>query len=861
MRTNVYRSALYFLLLCVLACCTSTTFAAEVYLDELQIENITQGWGSPQTNRSVDGNPISISGNAFKRGIGTHAPATIVLELHKTAKSFTAQVGVDDELGPNRGSVTFKASTPDKTLNETPVMTAGDKPREFTVDLTNLRYLILEVTDAGDGNGQDHADLANAKITYTGQKPRIIPISQLPRPVSPTNRANAPAALIPYPQKVEWTGKRFNLIDSTRVSINNTDYNSKNLENVLSFLIAELQPHGIDRTKGFFIGRPNYLILPNQIRLHIDEISKAPVNADQAYSITVTDKGATVTAPNAQGLYHGTQTLLQLVKTDGDQPYIPTCKITDWPAFKYRGLMHDLGRNYQSPDLLKKQIDLLAQYKFNVFHMHLTDYPGFRIESIKYPELNDPANYRATRQPGKFYTYDQLNEIINYCRDRHILVIPEIDMPGHSTYFNETFGVDMQSEKGTEILKNILDEFFDHIDLPIIHIGSDEVHISNPDFMPTMVDFIRKHDKDIVVWRPGHLPDKKVITQLWSRGPKPVPGVRYIDSQANYVNHMDPLMGPVRAFFQQPCRVPQSTDLALGGILCHWPDNNVGKQINIYRQSPVFPAMLAYADRIWRGAQHNRYDLWAKLPAPHTDVFDEFAQFESDMLAHRDKYFTDMPFPYVKQTDIRWRIAGPFDHQGDFDSSFPPEDSIQPDYTFGNETYNWRPATGGTVFLRHHFGFPSYITSADKGTVYALGFIKSDHAQDAHMWIGFHDYSRSGGRRGGPFAQLGQWHTTDPKIWLNDEPIDPPEWNNPGLARNTKEIPFTDEGYIYREPTKIKLRKGWNKIFLKVPHGGTSWKWMFTAVPVKWDGKRATELTSVRFATDAEYDRLIKQQK
>ena len=132
--------------------------------------------------------------------------------------------------------------------------------------------------------------------------------------------------------------------------------------------------------------------------------------------------------------------------------------------------------------------------------------------------------------------------------------------------------------------------------------------------MNEMADFVREKGKKVIVWRPGHLPDKNVITQLWTGAAKPVAGVPYLDSQANYVNHMDAFVGPVRAFYQQPCRVPSGTDMALGGILCHWPDNAIGVQTDIYTQSPVYPAMLAYAERVWRGAKINREDCWAKLP-------------------------------------------------------------------------------------------------------------------------------------------------------------------------------------------------------------------------------------------------------
>lgn len=93
--------------------------------------------------------------------------------------------------------------------------------------------------------------------------------------------------------------------------------------------------------------------------------------------------------------------------------------------------MHDTGRNFRTVDMLKKEIDLFSQYKLNVFHWHLTDNPAWRIECHAYPQLNDPKFQRKGRDEGKFYTYDEIRDVIRYARERGIIIIPEIDMPGH----------------------------------------------------------------------------------------------------------------------------------------------------------------------------------------------------------------------------------------------------------------------------------------------------------------------------------------------------------------------------------------------------------------------------------------------
>ncbi len=126
--------------------------------------------------------------------------------------------------------------------------------------------------------------------------------------------------------------------------------------------------------------------------------------------------------------------------------------------------------------------------------------------------------------------------------------------------------------------------------------------------------------------------------------------------------------------------------------------------------------------------------------------------------------------------------------------------------------------------------FPSWFKEK-QGTVYAMTRVWSPRDQEADCWIGFHDWSRSGGRRGGPFPRQGEWHTTQPRVWVNGVTVDPPVWKNPEMAAASDEIPFVDENYSFREPSKISLKKGWNPVLLKVPQGGNSWKWMFTFVP------------------------------
>ena len=143
------------------------------------------------------------------------------------------------------------------------------------------------------------------------------------------------------------------------------------------------------------------------------------------------------------------QTLTQLADNEG---YVPDIQIHDWSEYPFRGFMHDTGRNFQTIEMLKETIDLMSFYKINYFHWHLTDYPAWRIECKVYPQLNDPQYQRPGRDCGKYYTYDEIRDLIAYAKERGITIMPEIDMPGHSAYFKNAFGFTMDSEDGLALL-------------------------------------------------------------------------------------------------------------------------------------------------------------------------------------------------------------------------------------------------------------------------------------------------------------------------------------------------------------------------------------------------------------------------
>lgn len=626
-------------------------------------------------------------------------------------------------------------------------------------------------------------------------------------------------ALIPMPQHVEWTPQQFDMADSS----------------------------------ARFVQR----IAPT--------IPQVQVNRDEAYSLKVSSDSVILEATTETGIFRGQQTVKQLIVRKNGKRFLKGCTIVDWPAFAVRGFMQDVGRNFQGMDMLKEQIDVLAAYKFNVFHFHVTENPGWRLESKVYPQLNSEES--MTRQKGKFYTQEDYKELVAYCQDRKITLIPEFDIPGHSAAFRKAMGIEAMNDPRVQpVLIDLVDELCSLAPaevMPYIHLGTDEVWHSyeepSPTLLPALLERVTQHHgRELIVWRPGqHIEGDSVsITQLWSSNGYPKPGHRYIDCRLNYLNHLDPLAGISQLYFERINGAAHGDSLRLGGILCCWNDNNVNGEYDILTQNPVYPGILTYSETSWTGQKREIGENYlAKLPKKGSELLNEFRAFEDRLIGHRDKYFTGKPFPYVKQTNIEWKVIGPIAHGGDVEVQFPVEDELLETYQIDSANYTWQgPFIGGTIHLTHFFGYPSYFPK-EAGTYYAYTRIWSPKEQTVGAWIGFHDWSRSAGRRGGPFPQDGEWHNTHPKVWLNGKPVTAPKWNKPGLASNTEEIPFTDENYFFRNPASIHLKNGWNQVLLKIPVKNETWKRMFTFVPVQFDYFTVREVKDLRFSADLKKER------
>ena len=559
---------------------------------------------------------------------------------------------------------------------------------------------------------------------------------------------------------------------------------------------------------------------------------------EEAYHLTVTGKRIILEATTPKGMYWGKQTLEQLKYTKNKKTYLPQCEITDWPAFRIRGFMHDVGRSYIPVEELKREISLLSRYKINVFHWHLTENQAWRLESKRYPELNAPENME--REKGKFYTLEEARQLVEFCKQHQVLLIPEIDMPGHSAAFERTFKTDMQSEQGTQILKDIIDEVCATFDVPYLHIGTDEVQFTNPDFVPMMVKYIRDKGKKVISYNPGwnYKPGEIDIMQLWSYRGKAQKGIPAIDCRYHYANHFDTYADLVAMFNSRIYNQPEGSDDLAGCIIAFWNDRYIDNTSQLLAENNFYPYMLTLAERAWRGGGNCYFDgkgtlLWEDEP----ELLAVFKEFEDRLLWQKNTWLKEVPFPYVRQTQSEWQITDAFPNGGDLNKVFPPEEKEDSVYQYEGKTYKTRKIIGNGIYLRHVWGtlVPGfYADPQENHTAYATRWIYSPKERKTQLMLEFQNYSRS---ESDLAPRQGTWDYKCSRAWLNGQEIMPPVWENTNTERSN-EITLKNENYMSRPAIDITLKKGWNKLMLKLPVGKFSSKetrlvkWMFTAALV-----------------------------
>ena len=370
---------------------------------------------------------------------------------------------------------------------------------------------------------------------------------------------------------------------------------------------------------------------------------------DESYSLEITPQHAMLKANTNTGAQRGMETVLQLVSADQNGYYFPALNIQDKPRFAWRGLMIDVSRHWEPVDVIKRNIDGLAAVKMNVSHWHLTDDQGFRVESKKYPRLQEMGS------DGLYYTQEQIRQVVNYAADRGVRIVPEFDMPGHTTSWfvgypdlasgpgpyqiERKFGIfdptmDPTREETYEFLDGFLGEMAQLFPDEYIHIGGDENNGKQWKANPKIQQFMRmrglkdtaalqayfnqrvlkiltKHGKKMIGWDEVLTPElpKSVVVQSW-RGTKSLAdgaklGYTGILSQPYYFDHMAPA-----EYFYVNDPLPFNSDLTpeqaarvIGGESCAWGEFLSPQNID----SRIWPRNSALAERLW--SPHNITDV------------------------------------------------------------------------------------------------------------------------------------------------------------------------------------------------------------------------------------------------------------
>ena len=384
----------------------------------------------------------------------------------------------------------------------------------------------------------------------------------------------------------------------------------------------------------------------------------------ESYSLAVTENRINLSAYNPTGVSRGLATLKQLIMLNSDSSgyFVPCVKITDAPAYQHRGLLLDCSRHFFDKEVVKKYIDLLALYKMNVLHWHLTEDQGWRIAIDKYPKLTEVGAWRTELDGstyGGFYTKEEIKEIVTYAEERHITVIPEIELPGHSQAAIAAYPhlsctgeqVEVANDWGVfkeiycagndtvfTFLEDVLTEVMELFPSQFIHIGGDEApkfrwehcnkckarmkseglkdaHELQSYFITRIEKFLNKNGRQLIGWDEileGGLSPHSTV-QSWrgmeggfkaaSLGHNVIMSPTshcYLDYDLKAID-----LEKVYNFNPMPEQVPPSDAIyIIGGEVNMWTEH-VPDENNL--DSKVFPRLLAMSEVLWSAPQEKNY--------------------------------------------------------------------------------------------------------------------------------------------------------------------------------------------------------------------------------------------------------------
>lgn len=365
------------------------------------------------------------------------------------------------------------------------------------------------------------------------------------------------------------------------------------------------------------------------------------VGDDESYTLEITSSRAALTAPTALGALHGLQTFLQLIQPTLAGFAVPALTIQDQPRFPWRGLLIDVSRHFLPLDVLKRNLDAMAAVKLNVLHWHLSDDEGFRVESKRFPKLQEMGS------EGQYYTQAEIRDFISYARDRGIRVVPEFEMPGHSRALvaaypelasgpgpyragrmpNADTVMDPTRDETYKFLDKFIEEMAHLFPDSYLHIGGDEVNNQPWDSNPKIQAFIRahgmkdnrdlqayfnqrlqkivsKHGKIMMGWDEILHPDlpKNIVVQSWRGQDSLAESAReghgtllsygyYLDLMWPAARHyaIDPMSGGAATL------TTEEQKRILGGEACMWAEYITPETVD----SRLWPRLAAIAERLW----------------------------------------------------------------------------------------------------------------------------------------------------------------------------------------------------------------------------------------------------------------------
>jgi len=361
------------------------------------------------------------------------------------------------------------------------------------------------------------------------------------------------AVLFPKPISLIETNSSFQLNEETKIVVTS---DSKELVAAGNYLAELLNP-----ATGFSLEAE---VSSEKMNSNCIQLSISSLDAEfgkEGYILKIEESNVSLKASSVEGIIRGIQTIRQILPNEIESSnkveqswYLATGEIQDYPAYEYRGAMLDVARHFFGVEDVKRYIDLLAAYKLNVLHLHLSDDQGWRIEIKSWPNLTTHGgSTEVGGGEGGFYTQDQYKDIVAYAAERYITIIPEIDMPGHTNAALASYPELNCDGKATELYsgievgfstlctdKEITYEFIDDVVRELaamtpgayIHIGGDESHVTAiEDYIPfinRVQEIVKAHNKKVIGWDEIALADIKenTVVQFWAKTKNALKGVQ-----------------------------------------------------------------------------------------------------------------------------------------------------------------------------------------------------------------------------------------------------------------------------------------------------------------------------------------------